>query len=435
MRASSAAELVSAVEEALAAGQLSCGERLPSVRRLAADVGLSPATVSAGLAELRRRGVVVSEPRRGSRIGDAPPISSSRPALTVPEGAHDLSRGNPDPTLLPDLGLALTASKLPVRLYGEAPLLAELASLANEQLRADGLDGEGLCIVSGALDGIERVLQAHTRPGDKVAVENPGYTALFDLLRAQGLLLEPVAVDDRGMRPAQLQAALAPGARAVIVTPRGQNPTGAAFDSTRAGELREVLAAAPNVLVIEDDHLGAVAGAPLHTLTGGRSRWAATRSVAKAYGPDLRLAVLTGDANTVARVEGRQRCGPGWVSHILQTLVHSLWVDPQVEEQIAAASSTYSARRQALLDRLEEHGVRAHGSSGLNVWVPVADEATVVGSLLQRGWVVASGAPYRLSGAASAIRITTATLDEEQARRLARDLAEVSTPAQASRSG
>jgi DNA-binding transcriptional MocR family regulator len=331
--------------------------------------------------------------------------------------------------------LALAASKLPVRLYGEAPLLPELASLAEERLRADGLDGEGLCVVSGALDGIERVLQAHTRPGDKVAVESPGYTALFDLLRAQGLLLEPVAVDDRGMRPDQLQAALERGATAVIVTPRGQNPTGAAFDRTRAGELRDVLAAALGMLVIEDDHLGAVAGAPLHTLTGGRSRWAATRSVAKAYGPDLRLAVLTGDTNTVARVEGRQQCGPGWVSHILQTLVYSLWADPQVDAQIAQASSTYSARRQALLDRLEDQGIQAHGSSGLNVWVPVGDEAAVVGSLLQRGWAVASGAPYRLSGAAPAIRITTATLGEHQARRLARDLAAVLTPAAASRSG
>jgi DNA-binding transcriptional MocR family regulator len=435
MAARSASELVRAVEDAVAGGQLSPGERLPSVRRLAVEVGLSPATVSAGLAELRRRGVVVSEARRGTRIGDVPPISSSRPTLTVPEGASDLSRGNPDPALLPDLELALAASKLPVRLYGEAPLLPELASLANQRLRADGLDGEGLCIVSGALDGIERVLQTHTRPGDRVAVENPGYTALFDLLRAQGLLLEPVAVDDRGMRPDRLQAALARGASAVIVTPRGQNPTGAAFDSIRAGELRDVLVAAPDVLVIEDDHLGAVAGAPLHTLTGGRSRWAATRSVAKAYGPDLRLAVLTGDANTVARVEGRQQCGPGWVSHILQTLVHSLWADPQVEAQIAQASSTYSIRRQALLDRLEDRGVPAHGSSGLNVWVPVGDEAAVVGSLLQRGWAVASGAPYRLGATAPAIRITTATLGEDQACRLARDLAEVLTPAAASRSG
>src|SRR6202035_5608321 len=112
------------------------------------------------------------------------------------------------------------------------------AAHAREQLRADGIDGEHLCIVSGALDGIERVLQAHTRPGDRIAVENPGYAALYDLLRAQGLLLEPVAIDDRGMLPDALRGALDAGAKSLVLTPRGQNPTGAALDARRAQELR-----------------------------------------------------------------------------------------------------------------------------------------------------------------------------------------------------
>ncbi len=93
------------------------------------------------------------------------------------------------------------------------------------------MDAERACIVSGALDGIERVIDVHLRPGDRVAVENPGYAALFDLLRARGLALEPVAVDERGMRPEELQGALARGASAAMITPRGQNPTGAALDA------------------------------------------------------------------------------------------------------------------------------------------------------------------------------------------------------------
>jgi DNA-binding transcriptional MocR family regulator len=430
-----AAELVESVERAVAAGELTPGERLPSIRRLALEVGLSPVTVAAGLAELRRRGVVVSEPRRGTRIGERPPLGSARAAVPVPPGARDLSLGNPDPSLLPDLARALTHTELPVRLYGEPAALPELAALAAKQLREDDIAGATPCIVSGALDGIERVIDAHLRAGDRVAVENPGYVALFDLLRARGLTLDPVAIDSRGMRPSGLKAALARGASAVIITPRGQNPTGAALDRQRAGELRDVLARAPGALVIEDDHLGPVAGSELHTTVSGRERWAATRSVAKTLGPDLRLAVLAGDPQTLARVQGRQQCGPGWVSHLLQRLVLGLWRDADVLALIERAGVTYTARREGLLGALRAQGIAATGASGLNVWVPVQDETGVVGALLQRGWVVAPGAPFRLAASPPAIRITIATLAEPAAARLAADLADVLAPARATRAG
>ncbi len=423
------------IESAVADGALEPGAPLPSIRRLAGEVGLSPVTVAAAIAELRRRGVVVSEPRRGSRIGERPPIGSQRAPLPIPPGARDLSQGNPDPQLLPDLKRALAGTNLPLRLYGEPAALPELAALACERLRAAGVGAERVCIVSGALDGIERVIDVHLRSGDRVAVENPGYAALFDLLRARGLVLEPVAVDERGMRPAELQAALSRGAGAVILTPRGQNPTGAALDAERVARLRAVLEQAPDVLVIEDDHLGEVAGSPLHTVAAGRERWATVRSVAKALGPDLRLAVLASDRRTLVRVEGRQQCGPGWVSHILQRLVLGLWQDPHVEQLTERAAATYAARRERLLHALAREGVRASAASGLNVWVPVEDETGVVGALSERGWVVAPGAPYRLAASPPAIRITIATLAEDESARLAREVAEVCAPARAARAG
>jgi len=244
-----------------------------------------------------------------------------------------------------------------------------------------------------------------------------------------------VAVDERGTLPEQLARALAQGARAVIVTPRGQNPTGAALDARRSRELRGVLAGFPAALVIEDDHLGPIADAPLHTIAGGRDRWAATRSVAKALGPDLRLAVLAGDAQTVARVQGRQQCGPGWVSHILQAAVLAMWSDAKVRAQVARAGALYGERRASLLACLAERGVPAHGACGLNVWVPVAEEAAAVGAMLQRGWVLAPGAPYRLPGSVPGVRITTATLAPGEARALAGALAEELSPARSARSG
>ena len=99
------------------------------------------------------------------------------------------------------------------------------------------------------------------------------------------------------------------------------------------------------------------------------------------------------------------------------------------------AGATYVGRREAFLGALHRRGVRASGASGLNVWIPVDDEAGVVGALLQRGWVVAPGAPYRLADSRAAIRVTIATLRERQAGRLAEDLADVLAPARSIRSG
>jgi DNA-binding transcriptional MocR family regulator len=430
-----ASALVHELEARVASGALRPGQPLPSVRRLAARIGLSPATVAAALSELRRRGVVVTEPRRGTHIGERPPLEAWPRALAVPPGARDLSLGNPDPALLPDPQAALARLAMPKRLYGEPPELPELIMAAREQLRADGIPAEDVCVVGGALDGIERVLQAHLRPGDRVAVEDPGYAPLYDLLRADGLGLQPVGIDARGMVPGSLRAALRAGAGAVVVTPRGQNPTGATLDHERAEALRAVLAEHPQALLLEDDHLGPVAGAPMHSLAAASGRWASARSVAKSLGPDLRLALLAGDAGTIARVRGRQSCGPGWISHLIQRLVLAMWSDPDVQRLVERAAGCYAERRERLLADLHSRGVPAQGDSGLNVWVSCDEEAALLGALSGRGWVLAPGARYRLESSAPAVRVTCATLDGADSARLASDIAELLATRRPSRAG
>jgi DNA-binding transcriptional MocR family regulator len=422
-RAQSSAELVEEVELAVGEGRLTPGERLPPVRSLAAQAGLSPSTVAAALAELRRRGLVVTDGRRGTRVA-TPAAAAGQVLMRVPEGARDLSRGNPDPQLLPDLARALARCRPPVHVYGEPPVLAALERLAVEQL-GTVREQQELCVVSGALEGIELLLQSGLRPGDRVAVENPGYAALFDLLRANGLRLEAVPVDDRGMQPDALEGVLRAGAAAVVMTPRGQNPTGALLDGSRAGELSAVLARFPRVLAIEDDHFGMLGEAPLHTSLADCERWAIATSVSKALGPDLRLAVLRGDPHTVARVQRRQQCGPGWVSYVLQSLVVDLWGSRAVQRRLVGARERYRERREGLLELLRGQGIPAHGISGLNVWVPVPEESAVVAGLLSRGWVVAPGALYRVGSSSPAVRVTIATLEAEEAERLAADMGEI----------
>lgn len=412
-------QIVTSVESAVDDATLAPGAPLPSVRSLADDLGVSPATVAAAYRDLRTRGVVASRPRQGVHVARRPPLTGSAVA-SVPAGVIDLATGNPDPALLPPLP-RLDPPDRP-RLYGEPPNLGALLGVAGEELASDGIAAEHLAVTSGALDGIDRVLDVHLRPGDRIAVEDPCWTGTRDLLLARGLDTVAVRVDDRGMVPAALAGVLRDGVRAVLLTPRAHNPTGAAIDDGRGDDLRRALATDPDVLVIEDDHAGLVSGAPYHTITTGRQRWAVVRSVAKALGPDLRLAVMAGDRFTVARVDGRQRLGPGWVSTILQRLVVALLTDPATRAALDAAAATYGRRRAALIDGLDSVGIGATGRSGMNVWVPVSEEAPLVAGLLQAGWAVRAGEPFRLA-TGPGLRITIAALQPPDARRLAGALA------------
>jgi DNA-binding transcriptional MocR family regulator len=146
------------------------------------------------------------------------------------------------------------------------------------------------------------------------------------------------------------------------------------------------------------------------------------RSVSKALGPDLRLAVVAGDEATVALIEGRRQLGAGWVSRILQRLVVGLWSDPSVTVLMARAASEYTARREALVRALASVGVDVAAPSGLNVWVPVAEEQAVVARLLAEGWLVAAGERFRRRSR-PAVRITVARLAPAEAPVVASALA------------
>lgn len=411
--------MVQSFERALREGELSPGDRLPPVRKLAGELGLSPATVASAYRELRRRGLVSGSGRAGTRVRARPPLAT-RTALPVLAGVRDLRDGAPDPALLP----RLPQLELPHRSYAEPSVSPRLRRVAVESLSADGVDPSHLAAVGGALDGVERVLGAWLRPGDLVAVEDPCYGAVLDLLAAMGFDALPMGLDSAGVTPAALRSALERGACAAIFTPRAQNPTGSAWDVERAGALRDIVRARPDILVVEDDHAGPVAGAHPYTLAGATERWATVRSVSKWLGADFRLAVLAGDEATVARVQGRQALGTGWVSYLLQEAAAALWSDPATGELLAGATATYARRREALQDLLRGAGHVVEGRSGLTTWLPVNDEFGVVSALMEAGWAVLPGERFRIASP-PAVRIAHATLEPEESALFVADLSEV----------
>lgn len=416
-------DLVSAITSRIRDGRLAPGTRLPSIRALAAAVGLSPGSVATAMRTLAARGLIVSTQGRRSVVADLARLPVSY-LSTVPTGVVDLSSVEPDPDLLPDIASYVGPELYAASMYDATNLVPELDAVVRAAFEADGVSGE-LTATNGALDALERILAARLHPGDVVLVEDPCWGSQRTLLQVLGLECVGVAIDDEGFLPTALAARLAQRrVSAVIHTPRGQNPTGSALTAERARALRRVLERHPDVLVIEDDHLSDVASVPFHTLTTGRAAWAIVRSFSKTLGPDLRLAVAAMDSDTTDRVQMRQLIGPGWVSHLTQRLAARVLADPVARDRIARAAASYVERRELLIGALAREGVEARGVCGFTVCVPVPAEAEVVAALARKGWAVQAGEPYRLESRPF-IRVCISPLTPSGVLEFATDLASV----------
>ncbi|TFC53065.1 aminotransferase class I/II-fold pyridoxal phosphate-dependent enzyme [Cryobacterium sp. TMB3-1-2] len=415
------AGIAAALGRLISTGRIAPGERLPTVRDLAGGLGVSPATVSHAWQALSAAGLIFSRGRSGTFVREQSP--HWLPARTQSLAGHlsdtriDLSRGTPDPLLLPALGPALSrvSQRAMTPSYQASPVIPELLTVLTGSWP---YRCESITVVDGALDAISRSLEQVARFGDRVIVEDPGFPPFFDLLEQMGIERLPVAVDAEGIDPAAFQAALAQSPAAVILQPRAHNPTGASMSPDRAEELARLLAAskrAAHTVVIEDDHSGAISTSPDVSL----GRWLPervlhVRSYSKSHGPDLRIAALGGPTALVDRIVSRRMLGPGWTSRMLQTILHELLTDSASMALVFEARHVYFARQKALADTLTGFGLPLARADGINAWVPVADERDAIVRLAASGIRVAGGSPFLAVDRSEAfIRVTAGALVDD----------------------
>jgi DNA-binding transcriptional MocR family regulator len=426
-------------------GELAPGDRLPTVRDVAAELGVSPATVSEAWQALRRAGLVESRGRAGSFVRSAPrPWLSPRVQGLVGyvEGLPlDLSRGTPDPALLPALAPAFARVRptADTNVYQDTPVLPEL----REQLeKVWPYDAEVITVVNGTQDAVARALEQVAGFGDRVAIESPGFPAFLDMLDVLGAEIVPLELDDEGVTVASLSRALKGKPAAVVLQPRAQNPTGVSMSPARAEALaRAVRRARSTAVVIEDDHSGASSVGPDVSLgTWLPDQVVHVRGFSKSHGPDLRIAAVGGPASVLDRLVARRMLGAGWTSRMLQTILLDLLVEPRSIEAVDAARRTYAARQAAVCAALAEHGLDLAVPDGINLWLPVADERAALVQLTTTGIRAAGGSPFLAPGSEGTVadgdhvRVTTGMVDVGEASHVAVALAAAAT-AGAVRSG
>jgi len=414
--------IAESVERAIGAGHFACGDALPTIRELAEILNVSPTTVNAAFALLRRRGQIVGRRRGGSLVVARAIFEGGAAPDAPPAVGRNFAVANPDPAFLPRLGPALTSGLVERRLYSDIRDSEALVRGAARDFERDGVAAAHCGVASGAMDAIERALLATLGPGDTIALEDPTYPPYVELARVLDLRVVRVRLDERGILAASLRDAVRAGANALILVPRAHNPTGASLDAARVRELVRALASAPDLLVVEDDYLAPVCGVALASLAGTRKRFVHVRSFAKIFGPDLRVAVYAGDALTVARMRDRQRIGPGWVSVMLQDAAAALVRDPAMKRRLAAATTAYAQRRARFVAALASAGLSGSPGSGFTVWVPVRDEAAAVGAAQAAGFAIDGGGRYR-DTAPPGVRVTTTTMRAREAHTLATALA------------
>lgn len=404
----SAPEIAATVGKLIRSGSIAPGARLPAVRDLAARLHVSPATVSAAWGQLRRRNVIAGQGRQGSWVSFRPQRSGPQRYADIEtlwsSTTRNLIHAVPDPNLLPDLQQALMAATSDRRMnsYYREQITDELRAAVEPTWPT--ASGE-LLVTSGGYEGLRLVLASGLMPGERVAVASPATARLLDILEHVGIRPIPVAIDAEGPVPESLRSALTHGPAAFIYEPRSSSHLGVSLTVDRRDVLANELSAA-NVLVIEDDGVGEIAEAPYFGVGEVlQEQTILVRSYSKTHGPDLRVAVVGGHAESVRRANDMLQYGSGWTSRILQNSLAHLLQDPVAQAKVRRARGIYSQRRHQLVRMLAEHGVQVRSHDGLSVSVPVRNEQQALLVLASHGIAAIGTGSASLEADVQAIRL------------------------------
>jgi GntR family transcriptional regulator / MocR family aminotransferase len=256
-------QLEGALRDAIRIGRLAAGERLPSSRILAAELGISRGLALAAYRQLQAEGYLTTKLGSATRVAAGAQVVAARPSLeSRPRPpAIDFAPGIPDLTSFPrrEWAAALRESTQQISVgdlaYDDArgvSRLREVLAAYLRRVRGVVADPERVVIVAGFAQGLNLVLGALKEAGvGVVALEDPGdLRYLTSVVERAGLKTAPVRVDEHGLDVTALRRT---SARAVVVTPAHQSPTGVVLAPERRHELI-AWAAECDGFVIEDDY-------------------------------------------------------------------------------------------------------------------------------------------------------------------------------------
>jgi GntR family transcriptional regulator / MocR family aminotransferase len=399
-------QLETGLREAIRTGRLHGGERLPSSRELASELGVSRGLVQECYGQLLSEGYLTSHVGSATRVAagaySQPQEAQQRPRPPRPLIA-DFRSGVPDLASFPRsdwiwatrqaCGSMATQDLDYGDPRGSAVLRAVLAAYLR-RVRAAAADQERMIVCTGFAQGLGLVLRALARAGVRcAALEDPGYgtadTSEVRAARATGLRVESVPVDDEGIDVAALDAS---GAQVVVVTPAHQSPTGVVLAAGRRHALVD-WAVRNDGFIVEDDYdsefrydrepVGVLQGlAPGRVFTIG--------TASKALAPAVRLGWVLAPPEHAGAVADEKEMNDRGSSTLDQLVLAALLESGRYDRHLRRMRAVYARRRDVLIAALARHapGVRLTGlAAGFHAVAHLpaaADELAVVAAARER---------------------------------------------------
>ncbi len=407
--------LLRALQADLRSGVVGGGTRLPPQRILAHRLGLSVGTVTKAYVEAERRGLVTGQVGRGTYVAH----THDEPASVDIERVIDLSRNvvplqEASGRLIDTLSALRRRPDLLTTLdYGPPAGLERhrrAASAWLEWIAHVSLPWERLVITVGAQQGIWLALSAVCGPGDTIICESATYFGVKTIAELNGYQLAGVEMDDQGVLPAALEAAVErTGAGVLYLMPTRQNPTAATMGADRRAAIVEI-ARRRRLWIVEDDSYALFTPdpslVPLAALAPDRCFY--VNAASKCLSPGLRVGFLACPDDRLLEVVLKAVRASVYTPPGLGALVFASWVEDGSGRQIAEAALAEVGRRAAIA--AEALGVDAGGSPHLWLPMPELEAERAAGRALRAGVrLTAPEAPMVEGGGGAGLRVCLGT--------------------------
>jgi DNA-binding transcriptional MocR family regulator len=412
-------------KERISDGRLPAGARLPTVRQLATDLGVTRLTVQNAYAELQTAGWIESTVGRGTFVShnvNGHSFGRGMMAPMTPDGVindilqvnhivglRSMTSASPDPRLFPteefwSVLAELQADALAMVSYtssqGDPQLRVEISQDLSE--RGVNATPEEVLVVAGVTQGLALISRTLAQPGDRILVEHPTYLGLLHTLKQHGVQAISVPWDDEGPVMSELEKAiLQHRPRFFYTIPTFQNPTGRCMTLERRLALLE-LTAAHGVMVVEDDIYGRLAydapsPPPLYALdTQGQVIYVSSYS--KVLMPGLRLGFVVAPQRWAERLLSLRRATDLCSPTLLQRTLALFLRNGGLKRHLRRVLPIYRERRNTLVTALQRNlppSVQWHQpQGGFCAWLTMPSYhpfSDLEQALLRQGWAVAPG--------------------------------------------